>query len=314
LPTAPLNEFANKIFLWGRRLSGDGKSAGERKPYIWGRRVLLCVIIAYLLYKLSQIGWAELAGHIPASPVFYILSLAIFFAVPVSETLNYRLITGQHIIKGLKIFSRKRVYNDALMSYTGEAYLVGELANQPGFDHRRALIAVKDNNLISALVSNSWAIMLVAALLVFGRPDALQKIWQLSPVLVGGLALICILIYVMVIVFFRRLSALTSTKLMQVTMVHSGKVLVVAALQVAQWASALPAMAATTLLMFLAVQTLIKRIPGLPSGDLVFLGVGLSLAGFAGGQASEISAMLLAATAMTQLVQLSTFIITTPRS
>lgn len=297
-----------------RRIAKQVNTKHWKHRLVWARRVLLAAIFAYLIYKLTQIGWAEIAGHIPTSPLFYLLSVIIFLTVPASETVNYRLITDMRIPNGLKTFSRKRVYNDALISYSGEAYLIGKLAELPEFNHQSALVAVKDNNLVSALVSNSWTIVLVAALFVFGRPDVLQNLWELSPILIGGFAVICISLYVAVIVFFRHLSALSSLKLMQVTGVHSGKVLVVAALQVTQWASALPAIAAMTWLMFLAVQTLVKRMPALPNGGLVFLGVGLSLAGFAGDAAIEVSAMLLAATAMTQLVQLAAFIMTSKLS
>ncbi len=312
-PLCGLEPVGNHLSIWAGRITKNANTRRWRNRLVWARRIMLAAIIAYLFYRLTQIGWTDIAGHLPASPLFYLFSVAIFLTVPLSETLNYRLITGKRIANGLKIFSRKRVYNDALVSYTGEAYLVGKLANQPGFDQRRALIAVKDNNLVSALVSNSWAILLVAALFIFGKPDILQKLWDLSPVLIGGFVVICLIIYALVILFFRRLSALPPLKLVQVTAVHSGKVLVVAGLQVAQWASALPATPVLTWLMFLTVQTLVKRIPGLPNGDLVFLGVGLSLAGFAGGAALQVSAMLLAATAMTQLVQLAIFILTSKR-
>ncbi len=304
------HDFTTKLPLWVHHIKDHAKSERGTKQLIWARSILLGAVIGYLFYKLMQIGWVEIAVHIPTSPLFYLLSVIIFLTVPLSEILNYRLITGVFIPKGLKTFSRKRVYNDALISYTGEVYLVSKLARLPKFNHRRALTTVKDNNLVSALVSNSWAIILVAALFVFGRPGVLQKLWDLSPVLVGGFAIFCSAGYVIVIVFFRRLSALTPAILTQVTAVHTGKVLVVAALQVAQWVSALPAIPATTWLMFLAVLTLVKRVPGLPNSDLVFLGVGLSLAGLAGGTAVQVSAMLLAAAAMTQLVQLATFILT----
>ena len=125
------------------------------------RHVLLAAIVVYLAYRLTQIGWGSIAGALPTNPIFYLLSAAIFLVLPVSEIVNYRLLTGQYILDGLRIFSRKRVYNDALISYSGEAYLYSRLSDAPGLDQKAAFVAIKDNTLVSAIVSNSWTILLV---------------------------------------------------------------------------------------------------------------------------------------------------------
>jgi len=182
--------------------------------------------------------------------------------------------------------------------------------NIGGYGHRRAIIAVKDNNLISALVSNTWTLGLVGTLFFLGRSDVIHKIWSMSPVLVGVFAFLCIGFYGLSLVFFGRLSSLQPVKLIQIGMLHSGKILAVAILQILQWMSAMPLESMQTWLTFLTVQILLKRIPGLPNVDLVFLGVGLSLAGFAEGANHEVAAMLVAAAAMSQIVHLTVFILT----
>ena len=272
------------------------------------RHVLLAAIVVYLAYRLTQIGWGSIAGALPINPLFYLLSAAIFLVLPVSEIVNYRLLTGQYIPDGLRIFGRKRVYNDALISYSGEAYLYSRLSDAPGLDQKAAFVAIKDNTLVSAIVSNSWTILLVGAVLIAGRGDVLDQIWNQAPILVGGFAVICLIVYAAVIFFFGRVSALSKAKIGQLVMVHGAKVSLVAALQVVQWATAIPDAAASTLLIFLTVQTLLKRIPGLPNGDLLFLTLGISLAGFLPGSTAAITAMLVAATATTQLIQLAVFI------
>ena len=279
------------------------------KWFGWMRRGLIGAIVAFLAYRLTEIGWSETINAFPTSPFFYLFSVLIFLAVPASEVLNYRLITGVYIPAGLMIFSRKRVFNDALFSYSGEGYLCHKLSELPGFDLRAAAVVVKDNNLISALVSNSWAILLVMAAVMFGRSEVIENVFSLAPPPASGFAIAGVIVFCLCIVFFRKLSGLRLLTVIQVAMVHSGKVLITAALLVAQWASAIPAEAPTTWLLFLAVHTLIKRIPGLPSSDLVFLGVGLSIVGFADANAEKVTAMFVAATAMTQLVQLVTYVV-----
>ena len=278
------------------------------------RSAALAAIVLYLIYRLSQIGWADIAAAIPTSPIFYLLSVGIFLVLPICEVINYRLLTGSYIPSGLKIFSRKRVYNDAIVGYAGEAYLFGELARLPDFDKRRALTVIKDNNLVSAIISNSWTILLVAGLILSGQTGILQEIIDSAPLLVGGFGIFCAIIFALVIVFFGRLSALPRPKVLQLSAVHGAKVLIVAALQVAQWSSALPMASAMTWLMFLTVQTLLKRIPGLPNSDLLFLGIGLSLVGFASVDAVMLTAMLLAATASMQVIQLLVFVATMRRN
>lgn len=274
------------------------------------RGVFLTAILLYLVLRLSRIGWGNIAGALPESPLFYSLSVVLFLIVPASETLSYKAITGRKISQGLSIFARKRVFNDALFSYSGEAYLIGRLGHLPGLGIKSAAIAVKDNNLVSALVSNSMTIVLVIAVLAVGRRDILDSIWALSPAAVGTFGAICILLYLITLFFFRKISAMKRDIFLRLTGIHMGKVFLVGAVQMAQWAVGLPAELMTTWLTFLAVQFLLKRIPGLPNTDIVFLGLGISLAGFAHSQPEQVIAMLVAATAMTQLVHLGTFLAT----
>jgi len=286
----------------------------KTKPWpqfiFWGKWAFLIAVLAYLSFRLTRFGWGDILVALPTSPWFYILSIAMFIVPPFFEGQSYRLITGHAVPDGLRVLNRKRVYNEAVISYAGEAYLCDKLASIPTYNHRKALIAIKDNNLVSALVSNTWTIVLVATVLLFGRADVLLKIWDLAPVLVGIFAVICLGLYGFMFAFLRRITSLSIAKLFQIGLLHGGKILAVSILQIAQWASAMPRETVQTWLLLLTVQILIKRIPGLPNADLIFLGVGLSLVGFAQGAAADVAAMLVAATAMTQIVYLVVFILT----
>lgn len=292
------------------RMIAPIKSKHGRLVLNWLRRLLLIAILVFILRRIIKIGWAELFSALPSSPLFYLLSIAIFLVLPISETFSYRQILSRSVPKGLYIFSRKRVFNEALISYSGEAYLCQKLTEIPGIDRSDAVIAVKDNNLISALISNSWTIALVGGVLLFGRSDILEEIWKLSPLVIGFFAVICLILYGATLVFFKRLSSLSRSKIMQVAATHSGKVLVLAGVQLAQWASGVPAELLSTWLVFLTVQILLKRIPFLPNSDIVFLAVAVPLAGFTAESTSAVTAMLIAAVAMNQLVHLGAFILT----
>jgi len=299
-----------RLFQFINRLDKRRKTQPWPKLLVWAQRAVLGIILAYLIYRVTQIGWSDILGALPGSPWFYILSIMMFLVPVLCEMWSYHLITNNNIPQGMRIFSRKRVYNEALISYSGEAYLSAKLANIAGYNYRKALIAVKDNNLISALVSNSWTIMLVGLLLVLDRADILRDIWDVSPPLISSFAAVCIGLYGFILIFLRRLTSLNLHLIFKIGLVHLGKVLVVAFLQILQWTHAIPLEAMMTWLIFLTVQVLLKRIPGLPNADLVFLGVGLSLAGFAQSTVQEVAAILIAAAVMMQLTHLAVFMLT----
>jgi len=302
-----IKDHISHISCW---LNLRAKTKPWPKRIIWSKRGVLIAVAVYLGLRLTRFGWGDILAALPTSPWFYILSIVIFIVPPFFEGQSYRLITGHAVPGGLRVLNRKRVYNEAVISYAGEAYLCDKLAAITTYNHRKALIAIKDNNLVSALISNTWTIVLVAIVLLFGRADVLLKIWNLAPLLVGLFAFICLGLYGFTFVFFKKITSLPLAKLLQIGLLHCGKILAISTLQVAQWASAMPRETIQTWLLLLTVQILVKRIPGLPNADFIFLGVGLSLVGFAHGAAADVTAMLVAATAMTQIVYLAVFILT----
>lgn len=117
------------------------------------RWTALAVILLFLIYKLTKIGWVNIYESRPTSAWFYLLSIAMFMVLPLTDKVNYRTLTGYHIPEALKVFSRKQVFNEAVVSYAGETYLCPKLAALPEYNTRKALIAIKDNTLISGHLS-----------------------------------------------------------------------------------------------------------------------------------------------------------------
>jgi len=286
------------------------KSERAKSIFKWLQQIFLVGFLIYLAIRLTRVGWTEILGTLPTSPWFYIISIALFCVPVICEWQSYRVITQKQLSKTLPIFARKRVFNEALFSFAGEAYLSARLSDLSGFDTRKSLIAIKDNNLVSALVSNSWAILLVGLLWLLGRSDILQNIWAVSPVLIGGFALLCVILYIASLFWFRLLTSLAVSRLIKVFTIHLLKITAVTGLQILQWKTALPSEVLLTWLIFVTVQILLKRIPGLPNADLIFLGVGLSLVGFADATTQQVAAMLVASAVMMQLVHFIAYILT----
>ncbi|RKQ72037.1 hypothetical protein DES40_1374 [Litorimonas taeanensis] len=272
------------------------------------RWLALAAILTFLIYRLSKIGWNSLYESRPTSVLFYLISVLMFMVMPIVDKINYFIMTGHNIPEGIKVFSRKQVFNEAIVSYAGETYLCPKLAALPGHDTRKALIAIKDNTLISALVSNTWTLVLILCVWWVGRSDILNEIWNLSPILNGVFGAFCCLLYLVSIVFFRKFMKRAFREIWRVAAIHGVRIIILAALQIAQWKSALPSEEISFWVMFLAVQTLVKRVP--INGDLMFLSVALLLSGFLNGDGNTVTAMLVAAAAMNQIVQFAAFLLT----
>jgi hypothetical protein len=88
--------------------------------------------------------------------------------VPVSELALYEIIWSQPLVRHFFVFIRKRVYNFAVMGYSGEAFLTLWARRRLRLPNKRILIGVKDNNLLSAFASNAATVVLVVTLAVTG--------------------------------------------------------------------------------------------------------------------------------------------------
>ena len=137
------------------------------------RIVLSLVILAYLVRRVSEVGWEQVGQSFPENPWFYVLSVAIYALLPLSEIVIYELILKTPLWRDLSVFLRKRVYNFAVFGYSGEAWFILWLRRRLALTHRRAISAVKDNNVLSALVSNTAAVVLSGTLLLSGRLESL---------------------------------------------------------------------------------------------------------------------------------------------
>ncbi|MEM9750733.1 MAG: hypothetical protein AAF869_07255, partial [Pseudomonadota bacterium] len=273
-PAAPSERWRAARAAW------DGLNIKERldRPvFRWIGRLAHIVLIAgvavYLLYRLSELGWAEVWRALPASPWFYILFALRFAALPLFELLIYQRLWRTPLWRSLPVFIRKRVYNFAVVGYSGEAYLCLWGGRQRGLNERAVLLAVKDSNILSALASNALTVLLVGAMAYTGQ---LKEIASASPgveiYFFAGAGLAGFL--VAAVAYFRR-QVLTAppddTRF--VLGIHFTRLLFVQTLLAAQYAVAIPGTPITAWLMFLAAQLVLDRIPLLPNKDLLFVGL-----------------------------------------
>jgi len=297
------------------------KSAPDRWSHIFDRitghilykglrLVFLVAVIVYLFDQIAEIGWSNLWGALPRMVWFYVLGIAIYFILPLSELLIYRVIWGVGLLRDFPVFARKRVYNQALLDYSGEAYFYLWAKRHPGLTDQKIFSAVKDSNILSALVSNTLTVVFLALFLITGQLKIFLSSDPGSTIYFALAGLVGVVMVPLVIHFRRQIIGLEARTLLTVLGIHIIRRLTSMAMEVAQWAVVFPQVTLGTWLTFLTAQLLLTRIPFLPNKELMFLGLSLALAGLVNAPTAAVDGMFLAAGALTQGLNLVIFILT----
>lgn len=291
-----------------------GRGLAER-PWV-GRagRVLRWLFFAgmftWLVLKVRAIGWQDVWAALPTTPWFYLLFLAMFFALPVSETLVFRLLLGRSLPGSLPVFVRKRVFNSAFVGYSGEVYLFAWARRRLGIASRTMLLVLKDNAILSALASAAVTSVLLMLFVATGQVRWLAH-WLDSAaglLLAGGLT--AAFLVPIAIRLRRRILSVRARTALSVLGLHVARIGVVVLLQASQWAVALPTEPWSVWLTFLTLQMVISRLPFVPNRDLLFLSAGLEMSHVVEGPRAAMAGLLFASAALTQGTNLLFFLLT----
>jgi hypothetical protein len=293
--------------MLGAALSGARRVSEDLPLKAIIRAFLFVGITSYLLYQLSNIGWNEIWGALPTSPLFYALSLGFVLAPVVAEVFAYQTISERPAMHHARLFLRKHVLNKAVMNFSGDAYFVQKLSQQQGMNLRRAAIILKDMTIIRAFVANSWIVLLAAAAIALGKSDVLQNIAIVSPALVMAVSVFCLSVIGTGLILFRKLTRLKLTTAAKVAAIYVARSCVVGSILVTQWSLAIPGNAVAIWFVFLIVFYITKKSP--VGGELVFASVVVSLPGL-GGDTAAVAAMLIAIAAVAQILYVVGFIAT----
>lgn len=272
--------------------------------------VLFAAVVFLLVAQLSEVGWSAVVSSLPESPAFYVLFALRYFLQPLSEIPAYQIAWKTPLWRHWTAFIRKRVYNFGVMGYSGEAFFTLWVRRTLGLSDRNILSAVKDNNLISALVSNISTAAVIAALVILG---GLERDVAAIP---GGQALLALAFFsaaglaVAVTMFRRRLIGLPDSAVRTIVALNAGRISLSFILQAMLYAVALPGAPVAAWTTFIALQLVVSRMPFLPNKDIVFLTAALSILPDAGAPAAAIAGMLLAEAGLSQIFNVSLFALT----
>jgi hypothetical protein len=306
-----MNDPQDNIHHWRRRLSalrGIAARPAVRQALGWLRWSLLGAVVIYLAIRLSALGWSELLMSLPQTPWFYLVFVLKYFATPLSEIPAYEIVWRRPLWGHVQAFLRKRVYNFAVMGYSGEAFFTLWARRALNLSDGEIVRGVKDNNLISALVSNAATALIVAGLFATGRLareiDAIPGGALLFALGFGSAALLA----TAVSLFRKTLMPLPEGVLPRLIAINGLRMVVVMALQTLLYATAIPGAPISAWAMFVALQLVLSRLPFVPNPDILFLTAALSLAATIDAPEAQVAGMLVAEAGLAQLLNIILFI------
>lgn len=280
-------------------------------PAIFGRtlRLLwLALLLGYVAWKLSQLGWREVIVELPRSPWFFLIFAISFLVLPASERWIYRLIWGHRI--GLAPFIRKRALNNVVVGYSGDAYFYLWARVHLKLPDRRLFAGIKDSGILSGIAGTIATIALVIGTIAIGRGALIER--MVAGQTVAGLAIgiAAVLIIPLAWRLRRKVFWISPEVAGEVFAIHLARVLIVLTLQVLQWWAALPIAPLSTWLLFVTAQQVIGQLPLAPNRDLLVLAVSLELTGSGGVPADALSGVLVGTALLRQITNLAALVLT----
>lgn len=269
------------------------------KTFTWlFRKVLLVFIIGIIIYNLYQIGWDEIWRSLPTQPLFYILFVFIFLSLPIAEIFIYRQVWPLKRRSIFKAMLTKRVYNEEIMGYSGEFYLLTWARKHLDESDWKILANIRDNNILSSITSTTVAFVLIGLLIFTGVIDAGLIFDNVNLVYVFAGTIIVVALILVGMQFRRYIFTLPLNKALVIFSIYMSRFLMHHSLLIAQWAVVIPDTPLSIWFLFIAIIIIINRIPFLPSRDLVFMWAGIELSRMLSMATSSVAGMLLVYSAL----------------
>lgn len=297
-----------QLFERARKLGG---APGARRALGVAQACLFAAVVFFLVVQLSRVGWGALLSSLPETPWFYLIFALRYFLQPLSEIPAYGLVWRAPLRRHWSAFLRKRVYNFAVMGYSGEAFFTLWARRTLRLSDRDILAGVKDNTLISALVSNTVTAATIAALYAYSDLDREVSSMPGGRVLFALAFLSSAGLAIAGVVFRRQLIGTAPAVTRRIIAVNGVRIVLSLFLQAMLYACVIPDAPLSAWMTFIALQLVVSRIPLLPNKDIVFLTAALTLAPEIGAPEAAIAGMLLAEAGLSQLFNLTLFAATT---
>lgn len=247
-----------------------------RKASLWWNVLGVAVTVGLVVAIVLQLGGAtsdvlKMIGRLPL--LVWPMLVLLYLVQPLFDYVVFRRL-WKLPLAGIEALLRKTVINEVVLGYGGEAYLY-VWARGAGRGVTAPFAAIKDVNIISALLSN--LLTLVLAGISVTQLQKLDFAHSVGPALWSGL--IPVAISMGVLLFGRRVFSLGRADLVYTSLVHALRTVVATALLVLIWWVAMPEVAPGLWIVLLAIRFLISRIPLISNKDLLFGNLMLLLLG-----------------------------------
>lgn len=273
------------------------------------RLIILAGVGILVLQRLNNVGWTRILAEMPRSIAFYTLFPIWYIAGPAVDAVLYRHLWCDRWRTLFPIMLRKRVLNESVLGYSGEAYLA-VLAGRKYPHLGGALFDIRDANIISSFVSTSVTLAMVAIVftpfLTTQSEQTLVSHPSFAFAAAGGL----LALIVSGAIIGPRFLRLTKTGVRYALCAYLMRIAFVMLLQIALWKTALPTAHLGALLVILTSSQAATRIPFAPSYDVLLLGAGMTVAPALGLPVSEVSGVLVACFALSQVSNLAIWAMT----
>ena len=291
----------------------DGWALAQKSPL--GRRLLtglrwgfMAAILAYLAYQFTDIGWRRVWTSLPTTPWFYILLLLMYATLPLTEVVLYGKIWDAKAGPLLPALLRKRVLNNDVLGYSGEAYFSLWAHRHTPLEYREIFETIKDNTILSSVASTSVAFLLLTIFFLSGQIELLTQSLPGDPsTLAAGIAIVILVVSVGVN-FRRTIFSLPPSVLFFIAAGHFVRFVLNNGFQVTQWAVVIPDVSVGNWITLLALHIVIQQVPFVPSRGLVFMSAGVGLSGPLQIPEAALASMLLAQTLLDRALNFLTYV------
>ena len=255
----------------------------ERKLWsTWLSRLLSGALLIALVLQLGQIDAKQLHNALPQNLWFLPVLLALYFALPVADWIIFRRLWALPA-SGFFILLAKRIGNEVLISYSGEAYFY-LWARKRTYLGAAPFGAIKDVNILSALAANLVALLLLIFTFPFLSQLPLGEYVDESAIFAAAMLMASFLI----LLFSRRVFTLERSELWWIFGVHMVRLSAGVFLCASLWFLILPGPHFGFWLALSMIRLLVGRLPFLPNKESLFAVIAIFLV----GQDSAVSTLI----------------------
>ena len=198
-----VDPFLEKIRPWRDRVQAAAATPAGRFVSRAVRLLAFSGVLAFLVWQVSDVGWQRVWEGLPRTPWFYLLVLAIYSLLPITEILIYGKLWNASPLSLLGASLRKRTLNAEVAGYSGDMYFCWWAQQRLHLSRGLVWRTYKDNTIVSAAAS-FLAVALLLALLWFTDQVAFADLLRDQNALYAGIGVGLVVLLLVAIVSFRR--------------------------------------------------------------------------------------------------------------